>query len=136
MREEQFINEVINESGCLLHLDVNNIYVNSQNFNFDADSYLQALPLDKVCYLHVAGHYVEDDGLIIDTHGADVIDPVWRLLERAYDLMQVDPRRLATCLERDFNFPAVDVLQQEVDIIHRIQQRCFERKHAAGMRAI
>ena len=133
MREEQFINEVVNESGCLLHLDVNNIYVNSQNFNFDADAYLQALPLDKVCYLHVAGHYVEDDGLIIDTHGADVIDPVWRLLERAYDLMQVDPRLLATCLERDFNFPDIGVLQQEVDVIHRMQQRCFERKYSAGL---
>ncbi|WP_096087541.1 DUF692 domain-containing protein [Agaribacterium haliotis] len=121
MSEAQFICEVVRESGCLLHLDVNNIYVNSQNFNFDALSYLKSLPLAEVCYLHVAGHYVEDDGLIVDTHGADVIDPVWTLLHQAYRECGVDAASLPTCLERDFNFPSLVTLLAEVEQIRRIQ---------------
>ncbi len=129
MKEEEFISAVVKESGCLLHLDVNNIYVNSQNFKFDPKQYLKALPLDRVCYLHVAGHYVEDDGIIVDTHGADVIDPVWDLLHVAYaELVAALPkgthaRDLPTCLERDFNFPSMESLQAEVEKIRSIQQK-------------
>lgn len=128
MREEQFISAVINEADCLLHLDVNNIYVNSQNFDFDPVAYMQALPLDKVCYLHVAGHYVEEDGVIVDTHGADVIDPVWALLHQAYEHIDVSAPLLPTCLERDFNFPALNTLLEEVNTIHRIQQQHIRQK--------
>lgn len=127
MKEEAFISAVVNEADCLLHLDVNNIYVNSQNFGFDALDYMRALPLDKVCYMHVAGHYVEDDGIIVDTHGADVIDPVWTLLHSAYAYLQdvlppdFSAAELPTCLERDFNFPAISELLVEVDKIRAIQ---------------
>lgn len=129
MKEEEFISAVVEESGCMLHLDVNNIYVNSQNFGFDPLAYMRALPLDKVCYLHVAGHFVEEDGIIVDTHGADVIDPVWQLLHAAYsELTAVMPagfsaQDLPTCLERDFNFPGFDALQQEVNQIKTIQSQ-------------
>ena len=129
MKEEEFISAVVEESGCLLHLDVNNIYVNSQNFGFDPIQYMKALPLDKVCYMHVAGHFVEHDGIIVDTHGADVIDPVWQLLHSAYaELSQILPNgfsadAMPTCLERDFNFPGFDVLEKEVLKIKEIQGR-------------
>lgn len=123
MSEPAFIDAIVKESNCLLHLDVNNVYVNSQNFGFDPTAYMTALPLDKLCYLHVAGHFIEDDGVIIDTHGADVIDPVWALLEAVYD----DPNRriatLPTCLERDFNFPTLETLLQEVETIRTRQSR-------------
>jgi uncharacterized protein (UPF0276 family) len=56
MSETDFIRAVVEEADCHLHLDVNNIYVNSQNFDFDPHAYLQALPLERVCYIHVAGH--------------------------------------------------------------------------------
>ncbi|HEY7773085.1 MAG TPA: DUF692 domain-containing protein [Marinagarivorans sp.] len=129
MREEEFINAIIEESNCMLHLDVNNVYVNSQNFGFDAHDYLAALPLDKVCYLHVAGHYVEPDGFIVDTHGADVIDPVWALLEHTYSQLD-NPSAIATCLERDFNFPAFDQLQHELRTIKKLQQNAeLARQH-------
>ena len=117
MDEAAFIRAVVEEADCHLHLDVNNIYVNSRNFGFDPHAYLQSLPLERVCYIHVAGHYVEPDGLIIDTHGAEVIDPVWQLLDSAYRRCGIVP----TCLERDFNIPELPVLMQEVGVIRGIQ---------------
>jgi len=117
MGETEFINAVIAESDCLLHLDVNNIYVNSRNFGFDAAAFMAALPLERTCYIHVAGHYAEPDGFLIDTHGAEVIDPVWALLETAYPRTGPVP----TCLERDFNIPDLGALSREVGMIERIQ---------------
>jgi uncharacterized protein len=124
MQEEEFISAIVAESGCFLHLDVNNVYVNSRNFGFDPIAYLHKLPLHKVGYLHVAGHFVESDGLIIDTHGADVIRPVWQLLEQVYRMIGGDARALPTCLERDFNIPPVNTLSCELDQIRALQDRC------------
>lgn len=122
MQEQEFISEIIRQSDCLLHLDVNNVYVNSQNFNFDPKTYLDELPLDKACYLHVAGHYQESDGFLVDTHGAEVIDPVWALLDYAYQSMGEVASTVPTCLERDFNFPPLSELMTEVEIIRGKQQ--------------
>lgn len=121
MSEPEFVNAVLTEANCYLHLDVNNVYVNSQNFGFDPYSYIDKLPLDKVGYIHVAGHYIEEDGFIIDTHGADVIDPVWELLAYTFQQNPKLATTVPTCLERDFNFPALEDLIAEVNIIHRIQ---------------
>ncbi|UCV20361.1 HvfB family MNIO-type RiPP peptide maturase [Ferribacterium limneticum] len=118
MSEAEFISAIVREADCLLHLDVNNIYVNSQNFAFDPLAFMHALPLERTCYVHVAGHYVEPDGLLIDTHGADVIDPVWSLLEAAYARIGGE---VPTCLERDFNFPDFFRLTVEVEQIVRLQ---------------
>ena len=118
MSEAEFISAIVREADCLLHLDVNNIYVNSQNFAFDPLAFMHALPLERTCYVHVAGHYVEPDGLLIDTHGAEVIDPVWALLEAAYARIGGE---VPTCLERDFNFPDFFRLTVEVEQIARLQ---------------
>ncbi len=67
--------------------------------------------------MHMAGHHREAPDLIIDTHGAEVIDPVWQLLDTAYGLLGVHP----TCLERDFNIPPLQELMSEVARIARIQ---------------
>ncbi len=122
MSEHQFISAVIAEADCLLHLDVNNIYVNSRNFGFDPLAFMETLPLERTCYLHVAGHFTEEDGLLIDTHGAPVIDPVWSLLDAAYQRIGPVP----TCLERDFNIPDLAVLAEEVALIGE-----FQRHHGA-----
>ncbi len=119
MTEIEFVNAVVESADCLLLLDVNNIYVNSVNHHYDPVGYLNALPLERLAYAHVAGHYREADDLLIDTHGADVIDPVWDLLERAYASVGVFP----TLLERDFNVPPVPVLLDEVGRIVQAQQR-------------
>jgi hypothetical protein len=118
MGEAEFINAVVRESGCDLLLDVNNIYVNSINHRYDPLEFLDALPLQRVRYIHVAGHYDEADDLKVDTHGADVIDPVWALLAQAYQ--RLGP--LPTLLERDFNLPPLDELLQEITQIREIQQ--------------
>lgn len=129
MGEAEFIRAVVQEADCSLHLDVNNLYVNSRNFGFDAQAFLHALPLERTCYVHVAGHYVEPDGLIIDTHGAEVIDPVWALLATAYTRIGGE---VPTCLERDFNLPDLPVLAAEVAHIARLQAsaRPVQRKAA------
>lgn len=132
MTEPEFIRAVAEEADCLLHLDVNNIYVNSVNHGFDAAAYLHALPLERTCYIHVAGHFVEPDGLVIDTHAAAVIDPVWALLDSAYARCGLAP----TCLERDANFPTLAALGNEVAQIAAMQQRHADRQAGAAKRAV
>jgi uncharacterized protein (UPF0276 family) len=117
LSEVEFINAVVRESDCDLLLDVNNIYVNSINHQYDPIEFLQALPLDRTRYIHVAGHYNEADDLKVDTHGADVIDPVWSLLGEAYRRLGPIP----TLLERDFNIPPLPELMQEVGQIRALQ---------------
>jgi uncharacterized protein (UPF0276 family) len=113
MEEIEFLNAVLEEADCGLLLDVNNIYVNSINHLYDPIEFLKQLPSDRVRYAHIAGHYNEADDLIVDTHGADVIDPVWDILDKAYEHFGVFP----TLLERDFNIPAVPELLKEVEQI-------------------
>jgi hypothetical protein len=118
MGEAEFVRAVLDEADCDLLLDINNIYVNSINHGYDAIDFLRTMPARRIAYLHVAGHYVEPDGLIIDTHGMPVIDPVWALLEEAYATFGLRP----TLLERDFNLPPLPELLTEVETIRRIQQ--------------
>jgi uncharacterized protein (UPF0276 family) len=117
MDELAFIRAVLDEAGCDLHLDVNNVYVNSVNHRYDALEFIRALPTERIVYLHMAGHYNEAADLIVDTHGADVIDPVWSLLDETYRIHGVAP----TLLERDFNIPPLAELVREVEQIARIQ---------------
>jgi uncharacterized protein (UPF0276 family) len=117
MDETAFVNAVLEEADCWLHLDVNNVYVNSVNFGFDPEAYLKRMPAERIVYMHMAGHHREAPDLIIDTHGAEVIDPVWQLLDTAYGLLGVHP----TCLERDFNIPPLAELMPEVARIAEIQ---------------
>ena len=117
MDEIDFFNAVIEEADCDVLIDVNNIYVNSINHDYDAETFLRSIPSERIAYAHIAGHYVEADDFLIDTHGADVIDPVWKLLAKAYELYGVFP----TLLERDFNIPSLDILLKEVDTIRAIQ---------------
>lgn len=122
MSESDFICELLQRADCELLLDVNNVYVNSINHGYDPVAFMRALPASRVRYMHIAGHYVEAEDLRVDTHGAAVIDDVWALLEQAYNLFGVVP----TLLERDFNFPPVEELYDEVAQIRRVQSRHAE----------
>ncbi len=117
MSEIDFFNAVVEEADCDVLLDVNNIYVNSVNHNYNAEKFLQAIPAQRISYAHIAGHYVEAEDFLVDTHGAEIIDPVWQLLEKAYALYGVFP----TLLERDFNIPSVAELLSEVSSIQSLQ---------------
>lgn len=119
MDELTFLKAVIEEADCLLHLDINNIYVNSVNFNYDAHVLLCGIPSERIVYAHVAGHYQQAPNLLVDTHGENIIDPVWQLLETAYQQFGVFP----TLLERDLNIPPLTTLVKELDKIANIQQQ-------------
>ncbi len=117
--EAEFLTTVLEAADCDLLLDINNLYVNSINHGYAADKFLAALPANRIAYLHVAGHHHESPQLLIDTHGAPVISPVWSLLERCYKSHGVLP----TLIERDFNIPPLADLLMEVDAIHALQAK-------------
>ncbi|MEI7795092.1 MAG: DUF692 domain-containing protein [Methylococcaceae bacterium] len=117
MSEIDFFNAVVNEADCDVLLDVNNIYVNSVNHGYDAIEFLNAMPVERITYAHIAGHYREAEDFLVDTHGAAIIDPVWQLLQHAYQRFGVFP----TLLERDFNLPPINELMAEVQQIKKFQ---------------
>lgn len=119
LSESEFINAVVKEADCGLHLDINNIYVNSINHRYDPYEFLFSLPAERIMYAHIAGHYVEAEDLRVDTHGEDVIPEVWDMLDAAYARWGVFP----TLLERDFNIPPLNELLSEVDMIVERQAR-------------
>lgn len=115
--ELEFVRAVLSEADCDLLLDVNNVYVNSFNHGGDADAFIDGLPGERIAWLHVAGHHREAPDLLVDTHGAAVIDPVWRLLARAYARFGVRP----TVLERDFDLPPLAELLDEIAQVRALQ---------------
>ena len=117
LSESEFVNAVISESDCNLLLDVNNAYVNGINFGYDPVAFIDSMPMDQVSYIHIAGHYVEAQDLRIDTHASKVIEPVWELLNYTYSEYGVIP----TLLERDFRFPPLPKLLNEVQRIRDMQ---------------
>jgi uncharacterized protein len=127
MSELEFVRAVLERADCDLLLDVNNIWVNSINHRYDPFAFLDGLPLERVRYVHVAGHYEEAEDLRVDTHGTAVIDPVWQLLDRAYARLGGP---VPTLLERDFNIPPLPELLAELAHIRRIQARHHERAAA------
>lgn len=122
LSEIEFITSILDEADCNLLLDVNNAYVNSINFGYDPKEFLDAMPMERVTYIHIAGHYKEAEDLRVDTHAANVIEPVWELLEHVYSQFGQVP----TLLERDFKFPPVPKLLLEVKRIKELQQRYSE----------
>lgn len=117
MDEIDFLQGVADAADCHILLDVNNIFVNSINHGYDARAFMAAVPAERVIGLHVAGHYVESEDLLIDTHGAPVVAGVFDLLDRTY--ARLGP--LPTLLERDFNIPPLAELAEEVEKIRSIQ---------------
>ncbi|WP_375278299.1 HvfB family MNIO-type RiPP peptide maturase [Alteromonas australica] len=126
--EIEFLNAVLAESGAFILLDVNNVYVNSVNHGYDAYDFIDKLPSNKIVYGHIAGHFDEAPDLKVDTHGADVIEPVWALLDYAYRTHGVFP----TLLERDFNLPPLGHLLDEVRRIKAIQTLVKNETSFAG----
>ena len=129
--EAEFITAILERSGAGLVLDVNNVYVNAENHGFDPKRFIAGLPLERVVQIHVAGHTRFDDGFIIDTHGASVIDPVLDLLD--FVIERTGP--LPVLLERDNDVPPLADLLQEITRIDGVYQAALERRRmrrAAG----
>ncbi len=128
MTELEFTQAVLAKADCKLLLDVNNVYVNSVNHSYCPYDFIAQLPSERILYGHIAGHYNEADDLIVDTHGADVIEPVWQLLAHAYRCHGVFP----TLLERDFNIPSTAKLLEEVSHIGTLQQATHNEQTRYG----
>lgn len=118
MDEASFLRRILEEGGCELLLDVNNVYVNAFNHRYDPYAFIDSLPLEKVSYIHMAGHEKQSEDLILDTHGDPIIDPVYDLLSWTLSKMPPPP----VLLERDFQFDSFEDLLKEVDILRGIVQ--------------
>jgi len=110
MPEWEFYSGVVKQAGCWFMLDVNNIYVSSQNHGFVAESYLSSIDFSRVLQVHIAGHAREPNGTIIDTHDHPVTDPVWQLYAHAW--RQGGP--FPTLLEWDDRIPPLAVALAEL----------------------
>lgn len=126
MSEPEFIREVLDRADCGLLLDVNNVDVNAKNHGFDARAWIDAIPLDRVVEIHVAGPEEWDDGLLLDTHGSDVRPDVHALL--AHTIERAGPRPVL--LERDNNIPPLTRLLEEVRFVDRTYQAALAKWNA------
>ena len=116
--EWEFLGRMAEEADCGLLLDVNNIYVSCYNHGWDVNTYLKAIPADRVAYMHLAGH--SNHGThIIDTHDAPVQIPVWQLYEQ---ILKLTPCR-NIMIERDDHIPALSELLLEVEQAQAIADR-------------
>jgi uncharacterized protein (UPF0276 family) len=125
MSEWEFLSAVSERADCLILLDINNIYVSAYNHNFDASSYLNAVPAERVYQIHLAGHTHEND-LIIDTHDHPIADPVFELYAAAVQRFG----RVSTMVERDDNIPPLAELLAELDQVRHIAERYFKDRVA------
>jgi uncharacterized protein (UPF0276 family) len=130
--EASFIADVVDASGVGLLLDVNNVFVNAQNYGFDPVAFLERLPLDRVMEIHVAGHQrFEEDDLLVDTHGAPVVDAVLELL--AWTVARTGP--VPVLLERDNDVPDLPALLAELRTVEAAYRRGLQHReetsHAA-----
>lgn len=113
--EWEFLSELAVRADCLLLLDINNVYVNSVNHAFDPLVFLDALPIDRVRQIHLAGH--EDHGShIVDTHDSPIVEAVWKLYAHAARRFG----QVATMIERDAHIPPLAELVSELDHARRI----------------
>ena len=123
MSELEFVNAVLAEADCDLLLDVNNVYVNAFNHDYNPKAFIKNLDLERVKYIHMAGHTKVSDNLIIDTHGEAIIDPVYDLFDYSLDLIKRD---VPVLLERDFNIPDLAELQSELNQLKNIKSNALK----------
>ncbi len=113
--EPDFLREIAKRTGCGLLLDVNNVFVSATNLNYDPQKYIEDYPLDYVGEIHLGGHDEDEDDhgkpLLIDSHGAAVVDPVWALLDHTLSLSGHRP----ILIEWDTDVPEWPILHAEAE---------------------
>jgi hypothetical protein len=128
MSEIEFVNQIVEQADCKMLLDVNNVYVNAFNHQYDAKEFISQLPLHRVEYIHMAGHEQVEPDLIIDTHGQPIIDPVYELFD--WTIGQMDP--VPVLLERDYNFEDTNQIQSELVQIKGIMKKHWKVEHESA----
>jgi uncharacterized protein (UPF0276 family) len=131
LSEADFIRALCERTSAELLLDVNNVYVNGLNHGLDPRQVIAALPLDRVTEIHVAGHSRSSSGLVIDTHGTAVTDPVLALLE--WTLERTGP--VPVLLERDNQVPPLSELLAELATLRKIFERATARFRTSATEA-
>ena len=130
MSEAEFVSRVVEAADCALHLDINNVYVNSTNHGYNPYEFLDQMPLHRVIHGHMAGHYQKEKDWLIDTHGAAIIDPVWDLLRYVSQKLEFP----AILVERDHNLPPVEEVLTEMrqmrEILNVKHSTTYSRKLA------
>lgn len=126
MREWEFLHDVALGADCFILLDVNNVYVSAHNHGFDAQTYLDALPRDRVAQFHLAGHS-RQGRFLIDTHDAPVPAPVWALYTQAVERFGARP----TSIERDDAIPPLGDLLAELQQARIYTARASTHERAA-----
>src|SRR5580704_1381879 len=120
LSEWEFLAEIARRADCLILLDVNNIYVSAVNHEFDALSYLDAVPAERVQQIHLAGH--ENHGsYLVDTHDQPVPDPVWQLYTQALERCGA----VSTMIERDDHIPPLEELCAELEQARALSSRAL-----------
>lgn len=118
MNEWEFYNYVVQKSTTLYMLDINNVYVSSINHAFDPYTYLDSIDWQKICQVHIAGHEIQANGMIVDTHAEAVCKEVWELYKQAWKSSGGFP----TLLEWDDNIPEIQVCLKELQYAKTIQE--------------
>lgn len=121
--EATFLTQIVEEADCGLLLDINNVYVNSKNHNYDPIKFLEDIPIERTLQVHIAGHFNRGK-IIIDTHGEAIIEEVFDLLGEL--VKRCEPK--AILLERDFNFPDISELLSEIKKIKSIVKKESKKK--------
>ncbi len=121
MPEWEFLTQVVTRADCFILLDINNVFVNSYNHQFDPIHYLQQIPKNRVHQYHLAGHSQTYD-CIIDTHDQTITHSVWDLYQTACSLFGA----VSTCIERDDQIPPLDDLLQELQYAQTLYKRLIE----------
>ncbi len=129
MNEIEFLTEVLEAADCKVLLDVNNVWVNAKNHGFDPRAYVSRVPRERVVQLHVAGHFVRNDGLIIDTHAEPVCEGVYALLEHTLAHAGDAP----ILLERDGNYPAFSALVDEAKRLEALRARVLDEARQSAV---
>jgi uncharacterized protein (UPF0276 family) len=115
LSEEEFLTQILEKADCGILLDINNVYVNSKNHNYDPIKFLDNIPMERTIQVHIAGHF-NTGKIIIDTHGASIINDVYNLFGEL--MKRCSPK--AILLERDFNFPNFKELMSEVSMVRKV----------------
>jgi uncharacterized protein len=101
MSQEEFFHKLVADTGCGVLLDVTNVHINSVNHGFDPIAFLDAMPLNRVVQVHLAGGHWSHE-VLIDSHSETVQEETWELFEQ---VIARTPVR-ACIIEHDANFPS------------------------------
>ena len=130
--EYEFLNNICKQSGCGLLLDINNVYVSSQNNQFDPFTYLDHIDSSLVGEIHLAGHQamplIGDKQILVDNHGAPIIDEVWKLFEY---FISISNQTFPVLIERDTNIPDLNELLDEASIAEKSMQKILRQSVAS-----